>query len=589
MKILVADDDPISNKILTDTLSRWGYQVSTAPDGTTAWEILSQPDGPRFAILDWMMPGLSGVEVCKQVRAQINQPYTYVILLTGKTEKSDLVEGLQAGADDYLTKPYDPQELEVRISVGKRILNLESELLTTLGRLKQSDKNRNEFISALTHDLRTPLAAERNALEIILSSGVEISERSQSLLKGLHSNNGNLLKLVNQLLESFQAEEVEVRLKPEMVLLHPLIEECLLALSTLASERKTELVNNLPIDQPPLLADPYQLKRVLTNLLSNAITNTPPESRVEVSHIEQDGFLQLQIKDNGQGIKPEILPHLFERYYCGAGLTRKLGSGLGLSICKKLVELHGGKIGVESTVGQGSNFYFTLPKPLETGVLGSFQGEVKVLLVEDQELARLGLNLALEETTGITLIGTAENGKQALGLTNELKPDLILMDIAMPEMDGITATRLIKAAHPGIRILMLTSRQEQLEIYGALAAGADGYCMKDLSTVKLVEAIRSVQAGNQWLDPALARFFMETHSQSGEITWITSQNKLNQSELKTLHLLAEDHTPAEIAAHLQESPTQINNYLASLLNKLASNTLTEATEKAETLGLLKPR
>lgn len=579
MQILVADDDPVSNKILTNTLTRWGYQVSTAADGATAWEILSQSDGPRFAILDWMMPGLSGVEVCRQVRAQMNQPYTYVILLTGKSEKSDLVEGLQAGADDYLTKPYDPQELEVRISVGKRILNLESELLTTLGRLKQSDKNRNEFISALTHDLRTPLAAERNALEIILASGAAVSERSQSLLKGLHSNNGNLLKLVNQLLESFQAEEVEVRLKPETIHLHPLVEECFLALSALASERKIHLVNHLPVSQPPLLADPYQLKRILTNLLSNAITNTPPESRVEVSQIEQNDFLQLQVKDNGQGIQPEILPHLFERYYCGAGLTRKLGSGLGLSICKKLVELHGGKIGVDSIVGQGSNFYFTLPKPLEIGTLGSFHGEIKVLLVEDQELARLGLNLALEEATGITLIGTAENGKQALGMTNDLRPDLILMDIAMPEMDGITATRLIKAAHPGIRILMLTSRQEQLEIYGALAAGADGYCMKDLSTAKLAEAIRSVQAGNQWLDPALARFMIDAHPDSGELTWVTNRNTLNHSELKTLRLISEELTPLDIAAHLQESPAQVNNYLASLLNKLASNSLTESTEK----------
>jgi Rod binding domain-containing protein len=114
------------------------------------------------------LKGEAAQDPTKAIRKTSEQFEAYFIQQMMKTmrdsiEKSDLVEGLQAGADDYLTKPYDPQELEVRISVGKRILNLESELLTTLGRLKQSDKNRNEFISALTHDLRTPLAAERNA------------------------------------------------------------------------------------------------------------------------------------------------------------------------------------------------------------------------------------------------------------------------------------------------------------------------------------------------------------------------------------------------------------------------------------------
>lgn len=362
MKILVADDDPVSNRILMDTLSRWGHEVTAVPDGELAWYLLSQPDAPQFAILDWLMPGLSGVEVCRKIRAQVNLPYTYVILLTGKSEKSDLVEGLRAGADDYLTKPYDPRELEVRIGVGQRILSLEAELMTTLDKLKQSDRNRNEFISALTHDLRTPLAAERNALEMILRDENNLSERSLSLLRNLHGNNAGLLKLVNQLLETFQAEEVEARINPERVNLRQLVEECFLSLNALASEKKMKLINQLPEERPVIMADPYQIKRVITNLVGNAIANTPNGSRITVSSTETPEFVEIQVIDNGPGINPEILPHLFERYYAGAGLNRKLGSGLGLSICKKLVNAHGGKIGVESVLGQGSNFSFTLPR-----------------------------------------------------------------------------------------------------------------------------------------------------------------------------------------------------------------------------------
>src|SRR5688500_12996225 len=124
MKILVADDDPVSNRILMHTLSRWGHEVTAVPDGELAWYMLSEPDAPRFAILDRLLPGVGGVELCQKIRAQVNLPYTYVILLTGKSEKSALVEGLKAGADDYVTKPYDPRELEVRIGVRQRIVSL---------------------------------------------------------------------------------------------------------------------------------------------------------------------------------------------------------------------------------------------------------------------------------------------------------------------------------------------------------------------------------------------------------------------------------------------------------------------------------
>lgn len=129
MKILVADDDLTTRLVLTGVLRKWGHEVVAAVDGTEAWETMQRVDAPMLAILDWMMPGLSGVEVCGRVRSlQSDQP-PYLILLTSKGGKADIVAGLEAGADDYLAKPFDPDELRARVNVGRRIIDLEARLL----------------------------------------------------------------------------------------------------------------------------------------------------------------------------------------------------------------------------------------------------------------------------------------------------------------------------------------------------------------------------------------------------------------------------------------------------------------------------
>ncbi len=131
MKILVADDDSISRHLLERLLVQWNYEVVTAADGDEAFWILQKDDGPRLAILDWMMPTMDGVEICRELRRQRTEPYVYILLLTAKTQKEDLIEGLDAGADDYLTKPFDPDELRVRLRAGRRILELQEHLIAS--------------------------------------------------------------------------------------------------------------------------------------------------------------------------------------------------------------------------------------------------------------------------------------------------------------------------------------------------------------------------------------------------------------------------------------------------------------------------
>ncbi len=138
MKILIADDDPIPRRLLQATLVKGGYDVVVAHDGVEAWQLLQSEDAPKLGILDWLMPGMDGVEVCRKVRQRTEAPYIYLILLTGKDRKEDVIEGMDAGADDYLTKPFDPHELQVRLRAGQRILDLQAALLTSLQELAQA-------------------------------------------------------------------------------------------------------------------------------------------------------------------------------------------------------------------------------------------------------------------------------------------------------------------------------------------------------------------------------------------------------------------------------------------------------------------
>ena len=128
MRVLIAEDDLVSRRLLEATLGKWGYEVVVTTDGLQALEVLSRSDAPSLAILDWMMPGMDGAEVCLKARGLAGERLLYMILLTAKGRKEDIVEGLTAGADDYVIKPFDRAELKARISAGERILRLQAEL-----------------------------------------------------------------------------------------------------------------------------------------------------------------------------------------------------------------------------------------------------------------------------------------------------------------------------------------------------------------------------------------------------------------------------------------------------------------------------
>ena len=166
MSVLVAEDNPVFQSMLRSMLTKWGYEARVLPNGLEAWDAMQAADAPRLAVLDWMMPYMDGVEVCRRIRTAAREPYVYVLLLTARTESQDLVEGMEAGADDYLTKPFNAQELRVRLRAGRRILDLQQQLMEAREALRVQ----------ATHDALTGLFNRGRVLEI-LATEIARSER----------------------------------------------------------------------------------------------------------------------------------------------------------------------------------------------------------------------------------------------------------------------------------------------------------------------------------------------------------------------------------------------------------------------------
>lgn len=147
LRMVIADDSAVSRALMQRLLGKLGFSPQMAADGVSAWDLLQQEDVPTIAILDWMMPGMEGIEVCRKIRRLSHQHYTYAMLLTGKTEKNDIIEGLQAGADDYMTKPFDSAELHARLMVAQRIISFQEELFAAREVLR--NQARHDYLTQL--------------------------------------------------------------------------------------------------------------------------------------------------------------------------------------------------------------------------------------------------------------------------------------------------------------------------------------------------------------------------------------------------------------------------------------------------------
>jgi signal transduction histidine kinase len=393
VKVLIADDDPVSRRLLQSYLQKWGYEVSAARDGAEAWGLFEGGCFP-MVITDWMMPELDGSVLIRRIRASRRPGYVYAMLLTAKSQKEDLVEGMEAGADDFLTKPFDRDELRVRLRAGERIIRLEHHLRGTQAALLQTEQlaSLGRLAAGVAHEINNPIAyvinnlavlrrdvdaalgvldAYRDGRDALSASRSDLVDEAARLeeemdlpyfrehqarmfersAEGLH----RIRAIVQNLRDFARLGEAEYKEVDLNAALRSTLETFRHELDQKAIRVETDFQ-----ELPALACRPAKLNQVFSHILQNAIQASEAGASIEVrTRAEGESAVLVEVEDHAGGILPEHLPHIFEPFYT----TKPVGggAGLGLSVSYGIVREHGGSLEVESTPGSGSTFRIRLP------------------------------------------------------------------------------------------------------------------------------------------------------------------------------------------------------------------------------------
>jgi signal transduction histidine kinase len=359
--LVVEDNEPLLGAIQA-TLEVEGYTVYTATDGEKALQVLEETH-PDLIVADIMMPNMDGYALYRAVRARSEYVAIPFIFLTAKAEREDILIGKALGAEDYLTKPLDPEELLVAIRARlDRAQAIQEAAESELDELKQ------QIINVMGHELRTPLTYVIGYAELALSDiSSSPDEEMQGFLAGIQRGAERLSHLVDDLLllirlDSGRAEAEFCQLAHIETELEPLVDRAIRRNKEWAAQRDIELETEIAPDLPPLwLCDPL-LVNALERLVDNAIKFSQEGDRVTVTARAAEGGVEIAVADEGVGIHPRHFPHLFERFrQIGREEREQQGAGLGLHIAHRLVELHDGEIEVDSAPGEGSTFTVKLP------------------------------------------------------------------------------------------------------------------------------------------------------------------------------------------------------------------------------------
>ena len=384
--ILVIDDNLTNIQVLFEILSGVGHRVAVAKSADSALEKL-QTFLPDLILLDVMMPGVDGFEMCRQLKAWDYTQNIPIIFITALSDTEDKVQGFRLGAVDYITKPIQREEVLVRVGVHLQLYdlqrNLEHQVAERTAQLQQAkelaevaSQTKSEFLAIMSHEIRTPLNAISGLTDVLLNSVLEDSHKD--FLQLIKDNSANLLRLFNDILDLSTLDTKDLKIHTQLLNLDFLGCQLCRSFASQAQAKNIQLSFTLDADLPlEIVGAELQIQRVLQHLLSNAVKFTPKDtSKGEISlqicqattSIEPFPLtLCFKVQDRGIGIAPEDQSRVFQPFtQVDSSSTRQYeGTGLGLSLCQKLVELMGGEIGVESSLGKGSTFWFTLPVHLE--------------------------------------------------------------------------------------------------------------------------------------------------------------------------------------------------------------------------------
>ncbi|HEY9900802.1 MAG TPA: hybrid sensor histidine kinase/response regulator [Pantanalinema sp.] len=399
--VLVVDDEADNRGLLRQLLRRAGHRVSEARDGQEALAMIER-DPPDLMLLDLMMPAMDGFEVLKRLATR-HGGFLPVVVVTANTEREARLRALQLGAQEFLTKPIDRGEVTVRVrtllelkaardALEARAQVLEDEVAQRTHELRdahaqlqarahklelayealqRADRYKDDFLSVISHELRTPLnfISGFGSLLVEGAAGKLNDEQTLYLTKMLEGAN-RLEGLVSNLLDVASIQAGRLKFTPHPHDYRALVGQAIERMRPEADAKGIALASDVRLSQPVVL-DGQRMHQVLSQLISNGIKFTPPGGRVTVKARFDEDLLVTEVVDTGSGIAAEAIPHVFTPFkQLDMSTTREAGGiGLGLTICKAVVEAHGGQIGVLSAEGKGSTFWFSLPLTGPRGVL----------------------------------------------------------------------------------------------------------------------------------------------------------------------------------------------------------------------------
>jgi signal transduction histidine kinase len=353
-RILVVDDTPDNCLLIQAILQDEGYEVELAESGKEALEKIRQAP-PDLILLDVMMPGMDGYEVTRRIRENATLPFIPILLTTAYDQPS-VAQGLDTGADDFIRKPVHFDELLARVRALLRLKH-------SVDERDQIARQREDFVSRLTHDLRTPLVAADRMLSLLVQGALgELPAEVQDALSTMIRSNQNLLTMVNTLLEVYRYEAGRKTLVFAPVNFVELIDDMIKELSPLAIDKGLDLKFEHDSEDVVIKGDRLELYRILTNLIGNSIKFTDEGAvtvRLSKATDKPIPCVKLEVQDTGPGISEEDQATLFESFI--PGKHKRSGSGLGLHLTRRIAQAHNGSIRVNSTVGKGSTFTVSLP------------------------------------------------------------------------------------------------------------------------------------------------------------------------------------------------------------------------------------
>ena len=497
-RILLADDNADMRDYVRRILQqRW--QVVAVPDGAAALAA-AERNPPDLILTDVMMPGVDGFGLVQAVRNRAALASIPVIMLSARAGDEARLEGLAAGADDYLVKPFSARELEARVDAQIKTRQQRRAAEAARAIAEQAARAKDEFMAMLGHELRNPLAPILTTLQVMKLRGKGIFEKERALID---RQVRHVVRLVDDLLEVSRIARGKISLDRAPVDLGEIIADAIELASPLLEERMHHLTVDVDTDLP-VDGDKMRLAQVFANLLTNAAKYTASGGSITVSAKRSGDMLRVAVADTGIGIRREMLPVVFDLFVQGRqDLNRSEGGlGLGLAIVKSLVTLHQGTVEAHSDgPGKGSEFVVLLPAaaapanaalPVLAAPVDSQPREGtgrRILLVDDNEDAVDSLAEALRDLGHV--VEVALDGPQALAKLETFSPDIALLDIGLPLMDGYELARRIRDEPrlAGIRLVSITGYGQPADKLRAQQAGFDIHLVKPADLTVIEQAI----------------------------------------------------------------------------------------------------